>query len=245
MPAIPSRPTTAPIACARAIWFRRFSRCPPARCPVSCAMTPMTSFGVLASSSVPVWMTMRRPLATKALNSPILDDDDLRVARADAGGAEDRLGIVAQQLLDLRVADDGLMALLRRGRRRERQARGDEVEERSCAAGSENAGRHDRYPICQTDARLIPARLNLARMRQAAARCGCLAKPRDERKASYVDGRMLKASATEPGRAVPRHGRARRGGRTGGGRPAASSTWRSDSPARRRRRRCSAPRPRP
>jgi hypothetical protein len=32
-------------------------------------MTPITSFGVFESSSVPVLMTMRRPLATKALNS--------------------------------------------------------------------------------------------------------------------------------------------------------------------------------
>ena len=32
-------------------------------------MTPITSFGVFASSSVPVWITMRRPLATNALNS--------------------------------------------------------------------------------------------------------------------------------------------------------------------------------
>ena len=43
--------------------------------------TPMTSFGVFASSSVPVWMTMRRPLATNALNSRSSHDDDLGVAR--------------------------------------------------------------------------------------------------------------------------------------------------------------------
>ena len=58
--------------CARAICSRIFARWPPARCPVSCASTPMIWFGVSDCSTAP-WLTkMRRPSATKALKAPSL-----------------------------------------------------------------------------------------------------------------------------------------------------------------------------
>ena len=80
----------------------------------------------------------------------ILHKHDLGVARADAGGAEDRRGIVAEQRFDLGVADDRLLALLRVRRGQERDARGERQRKRLYPRGSENAGRHDRIPICQS-----------------------------------------------------------------------------------------------
>ena len=44
-------------------------RWPPAIWPLSCASTPITSFGVLACIRAPELMKMRRPSATKALKS--------------------------------------------------------------------------------------------------------------------------------------------------------------------------------
>ena len=45
----------------------------------------------------------------------VVDDDDLDVLLREAGGAQDRLGVVAQQLLDLGVADDRRAAAARAG----------------------------------------------------------------------------------------------------------------------------------
>ena len=45
--------------------------------PVSWAMTPITSFGFLASVSKPVWMKICIPLETKALMLLVVDDVDL------------------------------------------------------------------------------------------------------------------------------------------------------------------------
>ena len=73
--------------------------------PVSCASTPMIWFGVLASISAPALTKMRRPSITKALNDAVVDDDDVDVLLRETGGAQDRLRVVAQQLLDLGVAD--------------------------------------------------------------------------------------------------------------------------------------------
>ena len=55
-------------ACALASCWRKRDRCPPAMWPVSCASTPITSFGTFASTSAPALMKMRRPSITKALN---------------------------------------------------------------------------------------------------------------------------------------------------------------------------------
>ena len=75
-------------------------------CPVSCASTPITWFGVSASISVPALMKMRRPSATNALKDALVDDHDLDVLLRQAGSLQDRLGVFAQQLLDLGIADD-------------------------------------------------------------------------------------------------------------------------------------------
>ena len=69
----------------------------------------------------------------------VLDEHDLGVAGADAGGAEDRLGIAPEQRLDLRVADDDVAALLRVGGRRQRQARGQGQRQRSASRPTREA----------------------------------------------------------------------------------------------------------
>ena len=87
-------------------------------------MTPITSFGVFACMQRAGVDHHAAAARHEGVELAVLDEHDLGVARADAGGAEDRLGIVAEQRLDLRVADDGVAALLRVGGRRQRQARG-------------------------------------------------------------------------------------------------------------------------
>ena len=96
-------------------------RWPPAMWPVSCASTPMISFGVSASISAPALMKMRRPSVTKALKRAVVDDDDLDVLLGKPGGAQDRLGVFAQELLDLGVANQR-QALRVRGLRLRRNA---------------------------------------------------------------------------------------------------------------------------
>ena len=54
--------------CACASCWRKRDRCPPAMWPVSCASTPMISFGTFASISAPALMKMRLASITKALN---------------------------------------------------------------------------------------------------------------------------------------------------------------------------------
>ncbi len=51
---------------------RKAAMWPPAMWPLSCAMTPMTSFGVFACISVPVWTKTLAPSRTKALNVSLL-----------------------------------------------------------------------------------------------------------------------------------------------------------------------------
>ena len=117
----------------------------------------------------------------------VLHEHDLGVARADAGGAEDRRGIVAEERFDLGVADDGLVALLRiRGRRRARGWRRGRSE--SALVRAEAKMLDVTIDIRFAKARMNSARLSLSRLSRPAIPSGCLAKPRDERKASYVDG---------------------------------------------------------
>ena len=82
----------------------------------------MISFGVFASISAPAFTKMRRPSITKALNERSLMMRDLDVLLREARGSQDRLRVVAQQLLDLGVADErnaARQALRLRGRRRD------------------------------------------------------------------------------------------------------------------------------
>ena len=128
----PSSSAMIEAVCAVASCSRRRDRCPPARWPVSCASTPMISFGVLESYSAPTFTKMRRPSITKALNDALVDQHDLHVLLRQAGDAQDRRGVVAQQLLDLGVADD-------------RQAAGGfRLRERRLAADRERDGRRAR-----------------------------------------------------------------------------------------------------
>ncbi len=59
------------------------------------------------------------PVGDEGVEAAVADQNDLRGARIDPGRAEDRSGIVAHELLDLRIADD-LHARRLRGRRRRR-----------------------------------------------------------------------------------------------------------------------------
>ena len=104
----------------------------------------MTWFGVVESVSAPVLMKMRRPSTTKALKDALVDDDDLHVLLRKAGSAQDRLGIVAQQLLDFRVADDRRSPVLReRRKRRERQRCGGDKRRDAAKDGRERASLRD------------------------------------------------------------------------------------------------------
>ena len=64
---MPSTISSSALVWSRAMRVRSAAMCPPVICPVSCAMTPMTSLGVLACRSVPVFMNTLRPSITKAL----------------------------------------------------------------------------------------------------------------------------------------------------------------------------------
>ena len=68
MAPMPSSMATSDSVEALAICSRMRARWPPAMWPLSCASTPITSFGVLACISAPELMKMRWPSATKALN---------------------------------------------------------------------------------------------------------------------------------------------------------------------------------
>ena len=120
-------------ACACASCWRKRDRCPPAMWPVSCASTPMTSFGTLASISAPALMKMRLAIHHEGVERAVVDDGDLDVLLREAGGAQDGLRVVAQQLLDLGVADDrksGRQALRARRRRRDGDRRRNRDRER-------------------------------------------------------------------------------------------------------------------
>ena len=52
---------------SRAMRVLSAAMCPPVMCPVSWAMTPITSLGVLACNRVPVLMKTLRPSITNAL----------------------------------------------------------------------------------------------------------------------------------------------------------------------------------
>src|SRR5262249_24100201 len=120
--------------CALASSARILLRWPPAMWPVSCASTPMIWFGVSARSRAPALMKMRLASITNALNerSLMMTTWLFCCARPAApGGAQDRVGVVAQELLDLGVADD-------------RQTLGHVLRARRQAAGHERARRRHR-----------------------------------------------------------------------------------------------------
>ncbi len=63
-------------------------------------------------------------IGDEGVEGAAVDDDDVGLAAADIGDAEQRPGIVAQQILDLGVADDRQAARHLRARRRNRQQAG-------------------------------------------------------------------------------------------------------------------------
>ena len=65
----------------------------------SVASTPMIWFGVSDCINAPLFTKMRRPSATNALNTGLIDDRDLDILFLEAGDAKNRLRIVAQELL--------------------------------------------------------------------------------------------------------------------------------------------------
>ena len=84
----------------------------------------MIWFGVGASISAPELTKMRRPSIDEGVERAVVDDDDLDVLLGEPGRLQDRLRVVAQQLLDLGVADDrqaaSALRLRRTGRCRSR-----------------------------------------------------------------------------------------------------------------------------
>ena len=64
---IPKMVSSKLLVASRAIRLRSEARWPPTIWPVSCAITPITSLGVLACMSVPVLMNTLWPSTTKAL----------------------------------------------------------------------------------------------------------------------------------------------------------------------------------
>ena len=153
VPAPPTRPpdcdapTTAPApasmpitdsAFALVICWRRRARWPPAIWPVSWASTPMISFGVSASMSAPTLTKIFCPLATKALKERSLTRTILSRLGADAGGAEDRPRIVAQELLGFGIAHHRRLraALGRRRQGRPDQESGRKRSKSGCDRGA-------------------------------------------------------------------------------------------------------------
>ena len=108
----PSSMAMIAAVCALASSARSLLRWPPAMWPVSWASTPIIWFGVSASISAPALMKMRLASTTKALKERSLMMTTWMFCCAEPGGAQDRLGIVAQQLLDLGVADHRQAAAL-------------------------------------------------------------------------------------------------------------------------------------
>ena len=92
--------------CATASCWRSFDRWPPAMWPVSCASTPMISFGVFESISAPAFTKMRRPSMTKALNARSLISVTWMFCCARPAVLRIGCGVFAHQLLDLGVADE-------------------------------------------------------------------------------------------------------------------------------------------
>ena len=83
-PTIAPAPASMPITeriCAFATCCRRRARWPPAMWPVSCAMTPMISFGVSASMSAPTLMKIFWPFGHEGVEGAVVDEDDLASPR--------------------------------------------------------------------------------------------------------------------------------------------------------------------
>ena len=91
--------------------------------PVSWAITPMTSLGVLACVSVPVLMNTLRPSTTKALKLSCRMMRMEMFCEREAGSPEDGQRVVLQQVLDLGIADqrEALGAGWRDGSKRRRK----------------------------------------------------------------------------------------------------------------------------
>ncbi len=88
-------------------------RWPPAMWPVSCASTPMIWFGVAEFEQGAGIDEDAVPVHHEGVERAIIDDDDADILLGEPGRAQDRLRVVAQHLLDLRIADDREAARLR------------------------------------------------------------------------------------------------------------------------------------
>ena len=128
-PRAPATIAPAPSSMAMIIWVcacascsRSFDRWPPAIWPVSCASTPMIWFGVLRLHQRAGIDEDAAAVGDEGVEGAVVDDDDLDVLLFQAGGAQDRRGVVAQQLLDLGVADQRRALVAPAPRQRRRQA---------------------------------------------------------------------------------------------------------------------------
>ena len=111
--AAPATSAPAPSSMAMIIWVcacascsRSLARWPPARWPVSCASTPMIWFGVSDCIDRAVIHEDAAAVRDEGVEDAVVDDHDLDVLLFEARGAQDRPGVVAQQLLGLGVAED-------------------------------------------------------------------------------------------------------------------------------------------
>ena len=143
----------------------------------------MIWFGVCDSISAPELTKMRRPSTTKALKRRLVDDDDLHVLLGEAGGAQDRRGVVAQELLDLGVADDRRrpVFLRRRRERGQRDRRGRNQRRRAAQRGNKrkpprDIGRRNHDDLSET--------LN----RPAVQMTGRKPNPKTRRNGPYIAG---------------------------------------------------------
>ncbi len=112
--------------------------------PVSWASTPITSFGVFDCMMTPVLMNTRCESATKALKRGSLMSTISGAAAGHAGRLEDRIEIIAQELLGLGVAHQRQAAarhvgFLGEGRRHGEMGGGGEAHARRHARGARPA----------------------------------------------------------------------------------------------------------
>ena len=116
--AIAPMPNSMETACTRpaiSICSRRRATCPPARWPISWAITDLSAPGVGEFENGAVVDEDAAFFGDKSVEASVVDDSDLRRA-LDAGGTQKRRRIGAQHGLDLGVADDAdLLGRRRKG----------------------------------------------------------------------------------------------------------------------------------
>ena len=97
---------TTEAVCAVASCSRSRCKWPPARWPVSCANTPMISFGVRGVEQRAGVDEDVAAVHDEGVEGAVVEHHHPDVLFGEAGRAQNRRGVIAQQLLDFGVADD-------------------------------------------------------------------------------------------------------------------------------------------